>query len=186
MPQAFQSTLEQIEKSPAFANFKKQNPDAKLCAGFFVINLESGELQGATNETTQKQLDYCLPDNKIFTFIINQATNEITIKEAETLEQTKEQKEDESKKLQPLNKQNIKIDLDDILLILKSEFQVRGISKKLNKIIAILQNYENREIWNLTCMLAGFEMIQIHINSESGDILKFEKKNMFEFIKKVK
>ena len=163
---SFTSTLQKIESSHAFENFKKQHPDADLCAGFFVLNYEG---------SSQQQLDYCLENGKIFTFILN---NEITIKEAEMIEGKKE-------KLEKLNKE-IKIDLERIEEIIKKKMQEKNISSKINKIIAILQKYKDNQIWNLNCMLKNMEILQIHVNSENGEILKFEKRNMFDFIKRVK
>ena len=106
-----------------------------------------------------------------------QGLEEITIKEAETIEGRKIE-------LKNLNKE-IKADLDDVEKILKREFETRKISKKIDKIIAILQNYQDKQIWNLTLMLEGFDIIQCHIDSFSGEILKFEHKSMFDFVKKV-
>lgn len=170
MPVSFLSTLEEIEKSPAFKNFRKQHPDVYLCAGFFVLNYESGQ-----ENSTQKQLDYSQKDGKIFTFILN---NEITIKEAETIEGKKQD-------LPELNK-NIKVDLDDAEKILEEELKHKKVKNKLLKIIAVLQKHEGKQIWNLNCVLSGMEILRVHIDSETGDILKFEKKSMFDFIKKVK
>lgn len=166
MPLTFESLVENIENSDAFKQFKNKNPDAELCAGFFVLDYQ--------NQANQQQLDYCFSDGKIFTFILDK---EITIKEAETIEGQ------EQKKLGKLNK-DIKADLDDIEKILENEFQARKIGKKINKTIAILQIYEGKQIWNLTLMLEGFAMIQCHIDSFSGEILKFEQKSMFDFVKK--
>ena len=167
MPQTFASLIETIENSDSFRNFKDKNPYASLCAGFFVVDYRQ---EGGN----QQQLDYFLPDGKIFTFIL---TKEITIKEAETIQGQKIE-------LKNLNKE-IKADLDDVKNILKREFETQGINKKINKIIAILQNYQDKQIWNLTLMLEGFAMIQCHIDSFSGEILKFEQKSMFDFVKKV-
>jgi len=166
MPQTFASLIETIENSDAFRNFKDKNSEAYLCAGFFVIDYQ--------NQANQQQLNYFLQDGKIFTFIFDK---EITIKEAETIEGRKIE-------LKNLNKE-IKADLDDVENILKMEFETRRIGKKLNKIIAILQIHEGRQIWNLTLMLEGFDIIQCHIDSFSGEILKFEHKSMFDFVKKV-
>jgi len=171
----FASALEKIENSKAFKNFKKENPEAELCAGFFVLDFESE--QGKNN---QQQLDYCLPDSRIFTFILNTETSEITMKEAEKIQGQ------EKKKLEKLNPKKIKTDLPDIEAILTAKMSQDKIDKKLNKIIAILHKSSelNKEIWNLNCMLAGFEILQAWIDTENGSILKFEKRSMFDFIKR--
>ena len=58
----------------------------------------------------------------------------------------------------------------------------------MHKIIAVLQIHEHegeeRQIWNLTCMLEGLQILHILVDSDSGDIIKFEKKSMMDFIKK--
>ena len=59
-------------------------------------------------------------------------------------------------------------------------------AKKIHKIIAILHKHEGRQIWNLNCMLDGMEILQSWIDSSNGSIIKFEKKNMFDFVKRVK
>ena len=169
----FASTLEQIETSEAFKNFKEKNPKIELCAGFFIIDYEQNK--------NQQQLDYCLADGKIFTFILNPETKEIIIKQAEKIEM-------QDKKLEKLGKLNpdIKADLDDVEKILSEKLKQKKIDKKLNKTIAILHKSSetNKQIWNLNCMLAGLEILQVQIDTETGEILKFEKKSMFDFIKK--
>ena len=178
----FASTLEEIESSKAFHNFKEKNPDAWLCAGFFVIDIES---EGKGN---QRQLDYCLSNGKIFTFILS-GSGSIQMKEAETLgtetpkeDNIKTNKEETKEKLQKINPE-IKVDLDDIGEIVKEKLMLET-GKKINKIIAILQKHHDKQIWNLTCMLPGLELLQVQADTENGDILKFEKRNIFEFVKK--
>lgn len=165
----FSSTLEKIEESEAFKNFKKEHKDAYLCAGFFVLDFESGE------ETSQQQLDYSLENGKIYTFALN---DEITLKESETIEGNKE-------KLQEIS-EKIEIDLNKIKEVVEKEMEKQEISNKINKIIAILQIHENKEIWNLNCMLESFGILHVHLDSQDGKILKFEKRSLFEFVKRVK
>jgi len=165
--ETFESVLEKIESSEAFSEFKKKNEKAFLCAGFFVIDYESGG--------EQQQLDYCLSENEIYTFILNK---EISMKKAETIEGQKTN-------LSELNK-NIKIDLDDAEKILQEKLKQENVHEKLLKVIAVLQVYEGKQIWNLNCVLGGMHIIRVHIDSETGSILKFEKKSMMDFVKKVK
>ena len=154
----FSSALEKIESSQVFKQFKKQHPDAYFCAGFFVIDYEG---------TSQQQLDYCLKDGRVFTFIINK---EISYKEAETIE-------GKQQKLSKLNKE-IKVDLPAVENIVKEK-----VKKKINKIIAVLQEYQDKQIWNLNIMTEGFGITQMHIDSDSGEVLKLEKtKKLSEFL----
>jgi len=165
----FSSTLKTIESSKEFKDFKKKNKDAYLCAGFFVLDYEQG--------INQQQLDYSLKDGKIFTFSLDE-NNNVTFKEAETIE-------GKQSKLPELSK-DMKIELDAVQELVKKEMKKQIIDNKINKIIAILQKHEEKQIWNLNCMMEGFGMLQVHINCVSGEILKFEKRSLFEFIKKVK
>jgi len=164
---SFTSTLKKIESSDAFKNFKEKNPSAYLCAGFFVLDYEQGK--------NQQQLDYSLENKRIFTFNLNE---ELTIKEAETIEGKRE-------KLPEMEKE-IKIDLDKIKKIVEKNMQEKKINKKIDRIIAILQKHNDKQIWNLNCMLKGLGILQVHIDCITGEILKFEKKNLFDFVKKVK
>ncbi|OGJ18536.1 hypothetical protein A3K73_04980 [Candidatus Pacearchaeota archaeon RBG_13_36_9] len=163
----FTSTLEQIEKSEAFSKFKKKNEKAFLCAGFFVIDYESGG--------EQQQLDYCIGENEIYTFVLESA---ISIKKAETIEGQKTN-------MPPIEK-NMDVDLDDAEKILGEKVKEEKIDKKIAKIIAVLQVYENHQIWNLNCVLEGLEILRCHIDCKTGEVLKFERKNMMDFVKRVK
>ena len=158
----FDEILQKIESSDAFKKFKEKNKDAELCAGFFVIDYEK--------EQTQQQLDYCLKNGDIYTFIFG---DEISLKKAETVE-------GKAGKLENIRKE-IKVDLDDVEKIVKENTK-----KKILKIIAVLQEHEGKEIWNLTCILEGMSMLRMHIDTQAGDVLKKEEHSMFDFIKKVK
>ncbi len=164
--------LEKIETSQQFKNFLEKNPEAKLCAGFFVLDFKEFK--------DQSQIDYCTPDGDIFTFTLN---NEITLTKPEMIE--------EEKKLSPLDREKIKIELQSLKRIVESEMEKNKVSSNLEKIIAIIQNFELKDkptslIWNLTCMLPGLKIIQVWIDAFSGEILKFEDKSLFDVIKKVK
>jgi len=163
----FDSTLEEVEKSQCFKNFKDKNKDAFLCAGFFVIDYEQGK--------NQQQLDYCIREEDIYTFMLDKDVN---MKKAETLEGHKEN-------LPKLSK-DMKVDLDDAEKILQEKIKEDNVPEKLVKVIAVLQVFEDKQIWNLNCVLSGMQILRAHIDSETGDVLKFEKKSMLDFVKKVK
>lgn len=162
----FDATLEEVEESECFKDFKDKNKDAFLCAGFFVIDYET--------DTQQQQLDYCIGENDIYTFMVEDS---VTLKKAETIEGHRENLPELSK--------DIKVDLDDAENILKERIKDERISEKLLKVIAVLQIHEDKQIWNLNCILAGMQLLRVHIDSDNGDILKFEKKSMLDFVKKV-
>lgn len=153
----FQEILKKLQKSKEFADFKKNNEDCYLCAAFFIFDFESG------NET--KQIDFfMLKKNKIATFILN---DKIKLRIEDAIE----------KKFDEVNPK-IKIELSEAVERAKKECK-----SKVNKIIAILQVLEGKQVWNITCMLEGFSMLLLHIDSQSGEITKKEKRGLFDFVK---
>jgi hypothetical protein len=163
----FHSTFEKIESSKIFKRFKKENPKAELVAGFFVLDLLKG--------TDEKSLDY-KTGKKIFTFLLSNS-DEITLREDELI---KDPRFPELKKISP----KVKVDLDEIPSIANQAAIENNLGSKFQKIIAVLQIFGNNQAWNLTCILDGFIILNIIIDSGTGEILKFERKNMADFIKK--
>ena len=165
----FQKTLKMILASDIFQTFKKENPEAELITGFFVIDFFSND--------NKRSIDYQAGE-KIFTFSLR---DDDSIKfEVDKMMETQE-------KLPTLEKidPDIKFDLEDI----KSAVQIRsldeGISSKFSKIIAVLQKQEGKDqIWTLTCMLDGLIILHVIIDPETGEIIKFERKSMMDLIKK--
>lgn len=166
---SFQNTLSTIQSSAVFKKFIKENPKAELIAGFFVLDFISN------NE--KKILDYKVPQgDKIFTFELDR-NNEVVITRDKLII---DPKFPELKKISP----NIKIDIDEIPSIAEEIASDYGIKKKFQKIIAILQIYNNRQIWNLTCILDNFVILDILVNAKTGQIIKFNRKTMADFVRK--
>ena len=163
----FKQTFETIQNSEIFKEFKKKNPKAELVAGIFVIDF--------LNKEDKKSLDY-KKGEEIFTFNINEK-NEIEIKEDKLINDPKLPK---LTKIKP----KVKIEIDELKSIAGTKALAERISAKFQKIIAVLQMYEKKQVWNLTCMLEGLIILQIIIDSETGRIIKFERKSMMDFIRK--
>jgi len=155
--------ITKIENSAEFSKFKKENPRAELCAGFFILDFKP------KHETYS--LDYKAGD-KIFSFSLGD-NDKIEMREEEIIRG--------ERKLEPINPK-IEVDVENLLEICEEEFLNNKIGKKIEKIIAVLQNTDNKTIWNLTCMAEGFSIIMIHIDSLTGKILKFEKKSLFDIV----
>jgi len=164
----FAFLIKKIEESKEFKDFKKEHKDLYLAVGFFILDYEKN--------INQQQLDYSLKNGEVFTFSLENEA--VKMKPAQTIEGSKEQ-------LKKLDKK-IKIDLEETERKFKEELKKQNEKSKITKIIAVLQENEGKQIWNLNCMLDGMNLIHAHIDSKTGEILKFEKKNMFDFIKKIK
>jgi hypothetical protein len=162
----FQQTLEQVESSDVFKQFKKEHPKAGLCAGFFILDFLSND--------SKKALDY-MDSGKIFTFDLTDKG--VFMKEDKILDIPNTPK---LTKIKP----ETNVEVDELKSIAGTRALDEGIAARFQKIIAVLQNYENRQIWNLTCMMEDLIVLHVLVDSETGDIIKFERKSFMDFIKK--
>lgn len=156
-----------LEKSNEFKKFKSENPDAFLCAGFFILSFKENRFEYS--------LDY-RNDKQIFTFKIPENPESSIIVESQDLLASPK----------PLEKINldVQLDLEDIKEIVEKALLDNNIKGKLEEFMAVLQNLDNQIVWNLTVMCEGFTIINMIINSETAGIIKFEKKNLLDFVKK--
>ena len=178
MSKSFKETLEKIESSDVFKNFKKNNPNAELCAGFFIIDFLGND--------NKYSLDYKL-EEKIFTFNLDLEKNEILVQEDKLVELPQTSR---YQKLEKINLSEVSIELKELKPIAETKIIDNNLKSRLQKIIAILQNYESPEkneipVWNLTCILDSLIIINIIINSKTGNVLKFEKRALSDMFRKV-
>jgi len=164
---SFADTLEKIESSDLFKNFKEQNPDAELVAGFFILDFLSND--------TKQTLDYKI-DSKVFTFTLHNS-GDITFKEDKLMDISGKPKLSEIKP-------EVGVEVEELKGIAGVEALEHGISAKFHKIIAILQIHDGKQVWNFTCMLEGLIILHILIDSSSGEIIRFERKSMMDMIRK--
>ncbi len=178
----FQFYTEKAESSPEYEKFKKENPDAYLCAGFFVLVFSE-------NEKDMHHLDYYLPKkHKIASFDVENMQVKISeIKKIGQIQQKADNKERDKKQDNPqeIKNEEVKVDLSALKGIVEDEMKNHTITDKLSKIIAILQKQDNKLVWNLNCITLGFGIIKVHVADEDSSILKFEKANLMDFVKKV-
>jgi len=169
----FKETYEIVKNSAVFKRFIKEHPNAELIAGFFIIDFLSND--------NKDSIDYKLPEtesDKIYTFEL--IKNKEVIMKQDRLISTDTPNQP---KLSQISSE-VKIDLDEIAGIAEKKAEENKITAKFHKIIAVLQNQENQLIWNLTCMLDQLIILHILVNSQTREIIKFERKSMMDFIKK--
>jgi len=168
---SFKETYEKIIESEVFKKFIDENPNAELIAGFFIIDFISND--------TKNSIDYRIND-KIFTFDLKN-DGFVKMTEDKLLDNPNAPK---LLKLIP----EIKTEVEDLKGLSGIETLNKGISAKFNKIIAVLQNQEKEgktiQFWNLTCMLDGLIILNISIDSNTSEIIKFERKSMMDMIRK--
>ena len=107
------------------------------------------------------------------TFILD--GDEVTSKEAEV----------SNKKIPGKIESEIMLDLDILKGIVEDEMKNQTITKKIHKIIAIIQNIDGKLVWNLNCITSDMGIMKVHIDDDSHSILKFDKINVFDAIKKL-
>ena len=160
-----QPYFDKLKSSKEYNNFISKNPSAYLSSGFFVLDFQT--------KKNMHQIDYYVPGNKkIQTFILD--SKEVISKESETLNKIVPKKID----------QNISLDLDVLKGLVEDEMKNHTITTKLQKIIAIIQNVEGKLVWNLNCITTDMGIIKVHISDRDHSILKFDKINLYDVMKK--
>jgi hypothetical protein len=152
-----------------YEDFSKEHPDAELVAGFFILDFLSHD--------TKDSLDYKCGE-KIFTFSIDDK-GKMSLNEDKLIE---------SSERPPLTKiiPKTNVEVDELKGIAGTKALEEGIRTKFHKIIAVLQNHEGKQVWNLTCMLDELIILHVLIDCDSSNIIKFEKKSIMSFIRKTK
>jgi hypothetical protein len=154
-----------LSESGQYQDFAKHNKDAFMVAGFFILDFESGK--------NMHQIDYYVPSKKkVAAFTLDKG---VQLQMMDMLNAKMPEKLDIK----------TKIDLDALKGILLDEMKNRSITEDIKKIIAILQMVDGKRIWNLNCVLSGMGILRAHVEDETESVLKMEKLNMMDFVKKM-
>jgi hypothetical protein len=157
--------IEKLGNSQQYKDFQKKNSDAFLVAGFFVLDLETGQ--------NLHQIDYYIPSTKkIAAFTLDKG---VTLQILETLNKKTPEKLD--------IKTNI--DLDQMYGILEDEMKNRSITDEIKKIIAVVQNIKGKKIWNINCILSGMSLLTAHVEDSSKTVLKMERKSLMDYMQRM-
>ena len=131
---------------------------------FFILDFEGGE--------NKYSLDFYSPSkNKMFGFQLN---DEVTLIPLEMMSE-----DSTPGKLIT----DFEIDFKDIEAIILREMANQKITNKLQKIILIFQNHEGNDMIFCTVFISGFGILKVHLDNK-GKLVLFEKKSLFDFIKK--
>ena len=161
-----QPYIDKLSNSKEFKSFQAKSPNAYFAAGFFVLDFET--------KKNLHQIDYYDPKTKkMITFMLD--GKGIEVKSSETANLKKPEKIDKE----------INLDLDVLKGIVQDEMKNQIVTTKIQKIIAILQTLEGKLIWNLNCITTDMGIIKVHVDDEFHSILKFEKINLFDVVKKL-
>ena len=148
-----------LEKTKEFLKFKRVYPKSYFYSAFSMYE---------NMEDMAWQMNYYDPETeKITTFELNDGIK-ITIN-SKLFQKVKE-------KPKELDLDKVKINLKDAISIINKLRDDKYKDEHENKVIAILQNIENKQVWNITYITSELRLLNVRIDSNNGNIIheKFE------------
>lgn len=152
--------LKTLEQSKEFKDWKKLNKDSYFVHIF--IMSEQGN-----------QIGYYNPkNNKITSFIIEEQIKIMPEEEPFKKEKTK---------IKPLDIEKVKIDYDKALETANNLQKEKFSEHKPVKTIAILQNIENKDLWNITFITQSFNTLNIKVDAATNKIIEHKLTPLMQF-----
>ncbi|MBU2562456.1 MAG: hypothetical protein KKF68_02225 [Nanoarchaeota archaeon] len=158
--------FEKLNVSEDFKKFKKENPDAFLCSGFFVI-----DKVGTDN---QQHFDFYVPSsNEIYSFKGENNGEKIPSERTE-------QKIPEKVSI------NYLITFEEVEKIIQDRMLKEKINSKIQKILLSLQKLNGKDFFVGTVFVSMLGMVKIHLDLVKKEIVLFEKKSFFDIVNVLK
>lgn len=183
----FNFYVEKLFSSSEFEEFRKENSDAYMCGGFFVIDLEN-----LKNPDNKNHIDYFVPSlNKLYSFQLEEGVKKVPI-------------EDFGGKVPSKVSDNYSFDFGDIEKMIRDKMEEEEVKSKIQKILISLQNKqttesptspkqsedsstkEGKDYLVCTVFISGMGIINLHIDLFDNKVVFFEKKSFMDMIKIVK
>jgi len=163
----FQFYFEKLMNSKDFNKFVKDNKDAFLCSGFFIIDKKG--------EDNKQNIDYFVPStNKMFSFKINSKVEMVPI-------------ESYGENFKPEKiPDNVDFDFTEIENIILERMEKEKIKNKVEKLLFSLMAKGKKNYLIGTIFISSLGILKIRIDLDKNEILDFEKKSFFDMIKVVK
>ncbi|MBS3149733.1 hypothetical protein J4455_03525 [Candidatus Woesearchaeota archaeon] len=153
--------LNLIEKSDEYKKWLLDNKNSYLCSIFCLDDKEDNW-----------QIDYYNPKTKLITNYFLQ-NNVIITNTDKVFSKT-------PKKINELNINEVKIDLDKVKEITNKIINEKYKGESPYKTIVILQNL-NEVLWNVTIIMGSFNILNIKINALNGEIIEENMGSVFKF-----
>ena len=158
----FQFYREKLEDSKNFEEFKKKNPDAYFCSGFFVIDKEGKD--------HKIHFDYFLPKkSKIISFQLEEGIQQVPV---EVLD----------KKIPAEVSLELDFNFDDVEELVIKEMEKQGVKSKLQKILFSLQKINAKTFLIGTVFVSMLGLLKVKIDIKNMKITQFEKKSFLEMV----
>ncbi|NCN86252.1 hypothetical protein GW932_00295 [archaeon] len=166
----FQFYYEKLVASDEFQNFKRENPGAYPCSGFFVLDKEKDGKENHIN------FDYYLPQyKKMFSFKVTGGPVE------------KIQIENVDPRVPEKLGMNYTFDLYEIEKKINAKMAEEKIKGNMQKILFSLQKLDGVDYLVITVFLSNMGLLKVHYDITEDKIVHFEKKSfldMFKILKK--
>jgi|GEM_PF-1048241 len=157
--------VSKLNDSQEYQQFIKENKDAFMIAGFFVLDFEAGG--------NIHQIDFYIPSkNKVAAFTLD---NKVILQELSFPSRKKPEQLDI----------RTNVDLDALKGILEEEMKNRNITDGIKKIIAVIQVLEGKKIWVINGLLSGMGLLKATIEDDSRTILKMEKLSLLDYMRQI-
>jgi hypothetical protein len=163
----FQFYFEKLLESKDFKKFIKENKDAFLCSGFFVIDKKE--------EGNKQNIDYYVPSiNKMFSFKMDDKVEIVPV-------------EDFGENFKPEKiPDNVDFDFTEVEDLILDKMEKEQIKNKIEKLLFSLQAKDKKNYLLGTIFISSLGILKIRIDLDEKNIIDFEKKSFFDMMKIIK
>lgn len=156
--------IEKLQNSDAFKEFIKENKDAYFCSGFFTIDKE-----GVDNQT---HLDFYVPEKKeMFSFKLQKGVEKVPVEMI-------------TENVPEMIGEKLDFDFNEVEKMIIEEMDKQKVKNKLQKIMISLQGLDEKSFLVCTIFVSMFGLLKIHIDLEKNEVVLFEKKSLFDIVKR--
>ena len=149
----FKESLKILEKSKEFKDWKNNNKDSYLSYALFVLD----------EKDIPWKIGFCNKNNKITSFNVDKKM---------TIDSEDKAFQKERKKIKAINLDNLKLTLADAVKIATELQKEEYTTENPKKIIAIIQNLDIGQVWNITFLTQSFNTLNMKIKSDTGRIIE--------------
>jgi len=158
------NALKKLKQSSKFVEWDKKNNKSKLAYAFIMVE---------NNENNEWQFGYYNSEtNRVATFSVNDSIS---------LNDKQEIFKKPGDKVKCIKLSDVKFGLDEVLKK-ANDIKEKKYSKELvTKTIAVLQNIDLGQLWNITFITSSFNTINIKIDAKTGKTIKHKLVSLFQF-----